>query len=126
MAVEVIRNAVTNLCAKAKMMNANAVINIELGSVARGEAIIAESFPDQFTEEDFEDFKGPNKFSGSEIFNCDYNTVFNAVVEVLENELYDVVKEEYSNGLIETEPIEVPNGKFAKDLAKMWEGHIQF
>jgi len=113
MVVEVLHDALANLTAKAKTMGANAVINIKTGDPTRGEAIIAESFPDVFSEEDFEGFKGPKEYSQEEVFKYDYTTVFEVVEGILKRELYDIVVSDASEGIIETKPIEIPTGKTA-------------
>ena len=106
-------DALIKMMAKAKLMGANAVINIQPGQPIKGEAIIAETFPDVYTEEDFKDFKGPKEYSNSKIFSSGYQAVFDAVKEILTNELYDFEVADYSTGVIETKPMEVTSGRFA-------------
>ena len=114
MTVERFMNARRAMVAKAKMLGANAVINVKpitsWSKIAmQGEAIKAEEFPDKF-EETFD--KPPVSYENSKIFDVDYVKVFAAVKEVLTNELYDLVVVDEDNGIIETKEIEVSSAKF--------------
>ena len=113
MTVEVITNALKATLAKAKELGANAVINIKPGDPTKGEAVYIENFPDTFTEEDFANFSGPKEYENSNTFKYEYMAVFDAVLEILKRELYDVAVADLENGIIETKPIEITNGKAA-------------
>lgn len=104
-----------NLLYEARKLGANAVINIcykdNKSSLTKiGEAVYVESFPDSFSEENFEKFKGPKEYEKSMTFQYPYETIFIAIEKILTDELYKLQMVDINRGVIETEPIEVSNG----------------
>jgi tetratricopeptide (TPR) repeat protein len=105
--------ALEMLLYKARKLGANAITDIKTGLQNQGvysaEAVVIKEFPDSYTEEDFKKFKGPKEYENSTVLNYPYKLVFDSAKKILKDELYNLSTADEASGVIETEPIEVPN-----------------
>ncbi|MDD5679730.1 MAG: hypothetical protein PHI59_00590 [Candidatus Omnitrophica bacterium] len=99
------------LLATARLKGANAVLNARNKKDKYiGEAVYINTFPDVYSEEDFKNFKGQKECESSRTFDFPMRDVFNVIKISLDQELEEFSQLDMQKGIIETKPIEVPNG----------------